>query len=229
MPQVKSQERNQTGKQPQSGPLTGQNRRKKVGIMGGTFDPIHTGHLILAEAAYEAFGLDRVLVMPNGNPPHKTGQVQADMKQRIVMTKLGIADNPHLALSDFENTPLDYHYTYETLEYLKKENPDTDYYFILGADSLMSFGEWREPGRICENCVILAATRYRMEHRELDKQIALLSREFGAVIYLLETPNIDISSHMIRERLRQGRSIKYYVPAAVEAYILEQGFYACRQ
>ena len=82
--------------------------------MGGTFDPIHTGHLILAEAAYEAFGLDRVLVMPNGNPPHKTGQVQADMKQRIVMTKLGIADNPHLALSDFENTPLDYHYTYET-------------------------------------------------------------------------------------------------------------------
>ena len=96
---------------------------QKVGIMGGTFDPIHTGHLILAEAAYESFGLDYVLVMPNGNPPHKPGQVQVSMEDRIRMTDLGIADNPHLRLSDCENTPLDYHYTYETLEYLRAANP----------------------------------------------------------------------------------------------------------
>lgn len=211
--------------QEQNVPLAGRDSRKKVGIMGGTFDPIHTGHLILAEEAYEAFHLDSVLVMPNGNPPHKTGQVQATMEQRIEMTKLGIADNPHLELSDFEKTPLDYHYTYETLEYLRAENPDTDYYFILGADSLMSFESWREPERICQNCVILAATRYRMKHEMLDEQIKHLTELFGAVIYLMETPNIDISSHMIRERLHEGKSIKYYVPAAVEHYILEHGFY----
>lgn len=202
---------------------------QKVGIMGGTFDPIHTGHLILAEAAYEAFQLDYVLVMPNGNPPHKPGQVQVSMENRIRMTELGIADNPHLRLSDCENTPLDYHYTYQTLEYLTAANPDTEYYFILGADSLMSFDSWKEPGRICKNCIILAATRYRMEHKDLQKQIQHLTQLFNARIYLLETPNIDISSHMIRERLRLGKSIKYYVPAAVEAYILEQGFYQTQE
>lgn len=107
--------------------------------MGGTFDPIHTGHLILAEAACEAFDLDYVLVMPNGNPPHKMGQVQVSMKQRTEMAQLAIADNPHLRISDFEKTPHDYHYTYKTLEFLRQENPDTDYYFILGADSLCEF------------------------------------------------------------------------------------------
>ncbi|MCI8416132.1 MAG: nicotinate (nicotinamide) nucleotide adenylyltransferase [Lachnospiraceae bacterium] len=199
--------------------------QKKIGIMGGTFDPIHTGHLILAEAAYESFGLHQVLVMPNGNPPHKPGQVQASMEERIQMTRLGIADNPHLMLSDFENTPQDYHYTYQTLEYLHDANPDTQYYFILGADSLMSFSSWMEPRRICQNCIILAATRYRMEHTKLEQQIAQLNKSYGAQIYLLETPNIDISSHMIRERLAQGKSIKYYVPSQVEAYILERGIY----
>lgn len=132
--------------------------RKKVGILGGTFDPIHTGHLILAEAAYESFSLDYVLIMPNGNPPHKAGQVNATMEQRTRMAELAVADNPHLKVSDFEKTPQDYHYTYETLEFLKKEHPDTDYYFILGADSLVHFHTWMEPRRICEACSILAAT-----------------------------------------------------------------------
>ena len=114
----------------------GKERRKKVGILGGTFDPIHTGHLILAEEACEAFSLDYVLIMPNGNPPHKAGQVHASMAQRTRMAELAVADNPHLRVSDFEKTPQDYHYTYETLEFLAEQNPDTEYYFILGADSL---------------------------------------------------------------------------------------------
>jgi len=200
-------------------------RNKKVGIMGGTFDPIHTGHLILAEAAYETFDLDYVLVMPNGNPPHKTGQVQANMLDRIHMTGLAIADNPHLVLSDFENTVKGIHYTYQTLEYLKKENPDTDYYFIMGADSLMSFESWREPARICKNCILLVATRDGLTYSQLDEQIDRLTKLYRATIFQLGTPNIDISSHMIRKKREQNKSIKYYVPAAVEAYILEKGFY----
>ncbi len=199
--------------------------RKKVGILGGTFDPIHTGHLILAEAAYESFSLDYVLIMPNGNPPHKAGQVNATMEQRTRMVELAVADNPHLKVSDFEKTPQDYHYTYETLEFLKKEHPDTDYYFILGADSLVHFYTWMEPRRICEACSILAATRDHMESEELTARIQELSRVFGAHIYPMETPNIDISSNMIRERVRTGRSIRYYVPEAVEEYIYKKGLY----
>lgn len=193
--------------------------------MGGTFDPIHTGHLILAEAACEAFDLDYVLVMPNGNPPHKMGQVQVSMKQRTEMAQLAIADNPHLRISDFEKTPHDYHYTYKTLEFLRQENPDTDYYFILGADSLVNFHTWKEPKRICQSCRILAATRNRMETEELRHQMEQLKSMYGAVIDPLETPNIDISSNMIRERVEKGQTIKYYVPAAVEAYIQEHGLY----
>ena len=199
--------------------------RKKVGNLGGTFDPIHTGHLILAEAAYESFSLDYVLIMPNGNPPHKAGQVNATMEQRTRMVELAVADNPHLKVSDFEKTPQDYHYTYETLEFLKKEHPDTDYYFILGADSLVHFHTWMEPRRICEACSILAATRDHMESEELTARIQELSRVFGAHIYPMETPNIDISSNMIRERVRTGRSIRYYVPEAVEEYIYKKGLY----
>lgn len=199
--------------------------RKKIGILGGTFDPIHTGHLILAEAAYESFSLDYVLIMPNGNPPHKAGQVNATMEQRTRMVELAVADNPHLKVSDFEKTPQDYHYTYETLEFLKKEHPDTDYYFILGADSLVHFHTWMEPRRICEACSILAATRDHMESEELTARIQELSQVFGAHIYPMETPNIDISSNMIRERVRTGRSIRYYVPEAVEEYIYKKGLY----
>ena len=200
-------------------------KRKKVGILGGTFDPIHTGHLILAEEACEAFSLDYVLIMPNGNPPHKAGQVHASMAQRTRMAELAVADNPHLRVSDFERTPQDYHYTYETLEFLTEKNPDTDYYCILGADYLMLFHTWKEPQRICDRCVILAAVRDGMRPLELESWIEALNKRFGARIYPLSTTNIDISSNMIREKVQNRRSIRYYVPAPVEAYIYTEGLY----
>ena len=189
-------------------------KRKKVGILGGTFDPIHTGHLILAEEACEAFSLDYVLIMPH-----------ASMAQRTRMAELAVADNPHLRVSDFERTPQDYHYTYETLEFLTEKNPDTDYYFILGADSLMLFHTWKEPQRICDRCVILAAVRDGMRPLELESWIEALNKRFGARIYPLSTTNIDISSNMIREKAQNRRSIRYYVPAPVEAYIYAEGLY----
>lgn len=200
-------------------------RAKRVGILGGTFDPIHTGHLILAEEAYEAFELDSVLIMPNGNPPHKPGQVQATMEQRTHMAELAVSGNAHFQVSDFEKTPQDYHYTYETLEFLVAAHPDTEFYFILGADSLVHFHTWMEPGRICKCCRILAATRDRMEAEKLKAHMERLKQDFGACIELLETPNIDISSNMLRERVQKGQSIRYYVPEAVEAYIHEQHLY----
>lgn len=200
-------------------------RRKRVGILGGTFDPIHIGHLILAESAYESFSLDYVLIMPNGNPPHKAGQVTATMQQRTAMAELAISDNPHLRVSDFEKTPQDYHYTYETLEFLKQANPDTDYYFILGADSLIHLDTWMEPQRICAACRILAAVRDHMEREALEERILELSGRYHAQIYPMETPNIDISSNMVRERVREGRFLRYYVPESVAKYIEENNLY----
>ena len=120
--------------------------RKRIGIMGGTFDPIHMGHLILGEKAYEQFQLDKVLFMPSGNPPHKKNrQGRATDEQRVEMVRRAISDNPHFELSLAEMHENGYTYTYHTLETLKTENPDTDYYFIIGADSLYNFDTWREP------------------------------------------------------------------------------------
>ena len=125
-------------------------KRKRIGIMGGTFDPIHMGHLILGEKAYEQFSLDQVLFMPAGNPPHKRNRAgRASDEQRVEMVRRAINGNPHFALSLIEMNEEGYTYTYRTLENLKKEHPDTDYYFIIGADSLFSFETWMEPGRIC--------------------------------------------------------------------------------
>ncbi|MFR6272961.1 MAG: nicotinate-nucleotide adenylyltransferase [Blautia sp.] len=135
-------------------------KRKRVGIMGGTFDPIHIGHLILGETAYEQFDLDQVLFMPAGNPPHKRNRLhRATDEQRSEMVRRAIASNPHFSLSLEEMNEDGFTYTYRTLERLRAEHPDTDYFFILGADSLFDFDKWREPGRICRACTVVAATR----------------------------------------------------------------------
>ena len=137
-----------------------QNNRKKIGIMGGTFDPIHMGHLILGEQSYEQFQLDKVLFMPSGNPPHKRDRAgRASDNQRVDMVRLAIEDNPHFELSLAEMHETGYTYTYRTLEELKEYNPDTDYYFIIGADSLFAFDEWMEPERICRACTLVVAVR----------------------------------------------------------------------
>lgn len=127
-----------------------QNNRKKIGIMGGTFDPIHMGHLILGEQSYEQFQLDKVLFMPSGNPPHKRDRAgRASDNQRVDMVRLAIEDNPHFELSLAEMHETGYTYTYRTLEELKEYNPDTDYYFIIGADSLLLLTNgWNQSGSV---------------------------------------------------------------------------------
>ena len=194
-------------------------KRKKVGILGGTFDPIHTGHLILAEEACEAFSLDYVLIMPNGNPPHKAGQVHASMAQRTRMAELAVADNPHLRVSDFERTPQDYHYTYETLEYLTGIAPDTRFYFIMGADSVKDLTHWCRPERILELAHILAAVRGDTDMEMLNREAELLRCTYQAKISLLGAPELDISSRELRDRVKNHASIRFMVPEKVNFYI----------
>ena len=198
----------------------------KVGIMGGTFDPIHVGHLILAESAYQQFGLDEVLIMPSGNPPHKKDRTGGPtLDQRIEMVSLAIEDNDHFTLSTEEAHDKGYTYTRATLERLTSENPDTEYYFIMGADSLFYFDTWKDPERIAQLAVLVVATRYHVDEVQLSEAIASVGQKFGATIEKLSTPNMDISSSMIRDWVRQKQSIRYYVPDQVIDYITKAGLY----
>ena len=199
---------------------------KKVGIMGGTFDPIHIGHLILAESAYEQFGLDYVLVMPSGNPPHKKNREGgADNEQRTEMVRLAVASNPHLHLSLEEMHEMGYIYTSQTLARLRSTHPDTTYFFIMGTDSLFQFDTWHEPQQICDQCVLVAAKRDHVPSEMLDERIRQVAETYHADVRKLDTPNIDLSSHQIRQWISEGRSCRYYLPGAVRKYIEKTGLY----
>jgi len=199
---------------------------RKVGIMGGTFDPIHIGHLILGENAYLQLGLDTVLFMPSGNPPHKKERAgRATTPERIDMVEIAISNNPHFELSLAEAHDEGYTYTKETLKRLKSVNKDTEYYFILGADSLFSFESWKEPQEICSLCTLVAAVRNHIPNRQMNQQMEYLREKFHAGILKLDTPNIDISSGTIREWTKCGKSLRYYVPDDVIRYIEEKNLY----
>ena len=201
-------------------------KRKKKGILGGTFDPIHIGHLILGENACLQFGLDSVLFMPSGNPPHKPhwpGRATTD--QRVEMVRLAIADNPHFELSLAETHDQGYTYTKETLRRLTAENPDTDYYFIMGADSLFQFEHWKEPGEICQLATLVVAVRDHVSDEKLNEQILHLKETLGARIEKLDTPNIDISSETLRSWIFSDHSMRYYVPDPVISYIEKERIY----
>ena len=201
--------------------------RRRIGIMGGTFDPIHMGHLILGEKAYEQFHLDKVLFMPSGNPPHKRNrQGRATDEHRVEMVRRAISTNPHFELSMAEMHENGYTYTYHTLELLKAENPDIDYYFIIGADSLYNFDTWMEPGRICKNCILVTAVRNHSTMTELETEMNRLSLKYGGTFLTLNTTNIDVSSEMLRNWISEDKSVRYYIPDSVITYIEENQIYS---
>ena len=200
--------------------------KKKIGIMGGTFDPIHIGHLLIAEQACQQFRLEKVLFMPAGNPPHKKDRTgRASNEQRIEMTRMAIADNPHFELSLMEMNETGYSYTYITLEKLTEKHPDTEFYFIIGADSLYDFKGWTMPDRICACATILVATRNHTDEELLDYELEMNSRWFHGCFEKLVIDNIDISSRQLRKWIREGKSIRYYTPDSVISYISEQNIY----
>lgn len=200
---------------------------RKIGIMGGTFDPIHIGHLILGEAAYEQFGLDEVWFMPAGNPPHKQNRAgRATDAQRVEMVKLAIRSNPHFALSLEEMNEDGYSYTYRTLERLSAEHPGTKFYFIIGADSLFDFDQWKEPQRIADACTIVAATRNQTSPQVFERVLEQRRLQFHGNFLKLDTPNLDISSQAIRECIRRNQTVRYYLSEEVRRYIQEHAIYA---
>lgn len=199
---------------------------KKVGILGGTFNPIHIGHLMIGEQAYSVCDLDTVLVMPSAKPPHKSDSNILDEKHRSKMVKLAISGNKHFEYSDFELTREGYIYTSDTLEILTNSHPDTKYYFILGEDSLMDIEKWYKPDTVLKLCTIAVIHRNNEQtDDELDNQIKYLQTKYNAVIIKLDMPRIDISSTDIRNRVQAHRTIKYMVPSDVENYIYQNDLY----
>lgn len=197
----------------------------RTGILGGTFNPIHMGHLMLAEQAMEAVSLDEVWLLPSGVSYMKSGQDILPAEERLYMTQLAAAENMRFRCVDTEVRKEGASYTCETLEQLKQEHPETDFYFIVGADCLFSIEYWREPERIFAACTLIAAMRGERSEKEMADKKHQLEQRFGAKIILLPFFHVEISSTRIRESVACGRSIRSLVPESVCAYIEEKGFY----
>lgn len=199
----------------------------KIGIMGGTFDPIHIGHLMLAEWALDALGLDEVWMVPAGMPYMKASRQILPGTERFRMTELAVRDNHRLKCLDMEIRRQGYTYSFETLEELRKSYPEDRLYFIVGADCLFTIESWREPERIFRCCTLVAAVRGDSGLPEMEEKRRELVERFrpeGGIL-LLPFISMSISSTEIRQRIGRGESVRYLVPDDVIAYIREKGFY----
>jgi nicotinate-nucleotide adenylyltransferase len=194
----------------------------RLGLFGGTFDPIHLGHLILAEGCRESCELDRVWFVVAGQPPHKPGGPTA-VGHRLEMVRIAVAGHPAFEVSEIEAQRPGPHYSVETLEAVHRERPEDELFFLIGADSLMDLPFWRQPERILELATLVVVNRPGIDPAQslLTLNLSPSTRPARHVTI----PPIGIASHDLRRRVAEGRSIRYQVPRGVEAYIEAQGLY----
>lgn len=197
---------------------------RRLGVLGGTFDPIHYGHLVAAQEAHYQLGLERVLLVPVGQPPHKLDEPLSPAEHRVHMIELAIESRPQFALSRVDVDRPGPQYTADTLALLREEwGPDTRLFFIAGSDSLADILHWRAPQQIVREAE-LAVVQRPGGKVDVDR----LARELPGLrdrLHWVQMPLLDISSTGLQARVRQGRPISFFLPPAVEAYILEQGLY----
>lgn len=199
-----------------------------IGILGGTFDPIHNGHIALAKRAYDSFNLDKILVMPSKKPPHKKTHIITKDIHRINMVKLAVANYPYMEFSDFEMKREGYIYTADTLILLKKIHPKDNYFFILGGDSIRDLKNWYHPEIILEKAIILAALREGITDTVYEKIVEDIIETYKASnpdIRKLPMENINISSSDIRGSFYIDENIHSYLNSAVVQYIIDNGLY----
>jgi nicotinate-nucleotide adenylyltransferase len=203
----------------------------RLGIMGGAFDPIHMAHLVTAEEALVQFGLDQVLFMPAGDPPHKSRRM-APAEFRHLLTSVATASNPCFSVSRFEIEREQVSYTVDTLEHLAGIVPEgTEMFFITGADAVLDILTWKDPARVLELSTFIAATRPGYDLSRLSGVLEeLRSKTVGLVpearVEVMEVPALAISSSMIRQRLAEGKTVRYLVPDPVGHLIEKCGYYA---
>ena len=199
--------------------------QRRIGILGGTFDPIHNAHLLLGESAREQFNLDRVIYIPNNlaHLPNRTEITPGDVRYQMV--KMAISDNPYFTCSRIEIDKPEGTYTYNTIQELKVMYPGDELYLILGGDSIIGIDTWYRAKDLLTSCTILAAVREDDDLAALDKKRNELKKIYNADIRLLKFNRIDISATEIRQRIRSGRSVRYMLPDEVIEFLCIKGLY----
>lgn len=198
---------------------------RKIGILGGTFNPIHNGHLIIAETARQHCMLDEVLLIPSGCSYMKNQTEILPGSLRLEIVQLAAEENPFFKASDMEVLRQGNSYTYETILTLKEQNPEDQLYYIVGADTLFYMENWRKPEIIFQNAVTLAAVRDGFLDDSLKEKTRCLSEKYGADIRFLPSLHVEISSTDIRNRCRSGQSCRYLLPESVRLFIEKNGLY----
>ena len=201
--------------------------KQRIGIMGGTFDPIHNAHLMIAEAVRESFQLDRVLFIPAAQPPHKQGRMLASAYHRLMMVQLAVSSNPSFQVSRQELQRPGPSYSLLTLQELQDQyGPQAEFYFITDSDTINELHTWYHTEELLQRCHFVGTTRpgTPVDMTELEQRFGQLAQD---KIHLLTVPRLEISSTAIRQRLRTGRSVRYLIPQAVGDYIKKEGLYQC--
>jgi nicotinate-nucleotide adenylyltransferase len=212
----------------------------RIGLFGGTFDPIHWGHLRSAEEVREAFALDRILFIPTAKPPHKRGQTKTSQRDRLAMVRLALASNPNFGVSTVEINRPGVSYSIDTLRYFaaRKRRQDT-YYFILGLDAFREIGTWKDFKEVFPLCNFIVTSRPGSRKANLLSGTSIAVRKLfcydpkerthrhrsGTTLHFLQLTDFAVSASDIRARVRQGKSIRYLVPQTVEEYIGKRHLY----
>jgi nicotinate-nucleotide adenylyltransferase len=231
-------------------PLT---NKRHVGVLGGTFDPVHFGHLVIAEEAYATLNLAKMVFVPAGQPPHKPGQIVTPAHDRLIMLELAIASNPHFVISRVDLDRPGPSYTVETLRLLREQwGEQTAIYFVIGWDSLEDLLDWYDPVGILKRLDYLVAVKRpgypvpthtahdvdpgghvrepidRAREHEEKEYIDRLEKRLPGIrqrLIIMSAPQLEISATELRQRVAEGRPVKYQLPEVVEQYILQHGLY----
>ncbi|WP_130819972.1 nicotinate (nicotinamide) nucleotide adenylyltransferase [Anaerococcus vaginimassiliensis] len=196
----------------------------RIGLYGGTFDPIHTGHLIVIENAINYMNLDKVIILPSSNPPHKKHKKKTATNIRVEMVAEAIKDNDRIILSTYESTDQTVRYTHETIGYFKKYFPEDEIFYILGEDSFLTIDTWRNYEDILDENIIVFTRSNIDSASELVKKVEIIKKD-NPNIFLINNLNINISSTLIRGLVKNKKSIKYLVSDEVKYIIEKRGLY----
>ena len=196
----------------------------RIAIIGGAFDPVHFGHLAAAQTVYENFDVEKVVLMPLGDAPHKDVS-KTPARQRYEMVREAVRDNPAFAVSDMEVKRSGKTYTVDTVREIKDINPQIDIYFVMGADELEAIDSWKSPDILFSLCRVIAVSRPGYNTQKLVEKIGEVKEKYGGEASFLEVPSLDISSSDLRNRIKTGRSVKYLIPREAEEYIEKHDLY----
>lgn len=196
----------------------------RIGLYGGTFDPIHTGHLIVIENAINYMNLDKVIILPSSNPPHKKHKKKTATNIRVEMVAEAIKDNDRIILSTYESTDQTVRYTHETIRYFKKYFPKDEIFYILGEDSFLTIDTWKNYEDILDENIIVFTRSNIDSDSELVKKVEIIKKD-NPNIFLINNLNINISSTLIRGLVKDKKSIKYLVSDRVKYIIEKRGLY----